>query len=465
MTEPNATSTTRQTARDKLPARALGPTSRNSEGPAYCVWELTLRCDLGCQHCGSRAGRARADELRTDECLDVVRQLAEAGVREVTLIGGEAYLRDDWQQIAAAIVRSGMVCNMTTGARNLTDERVQQAVDAGMRSVSISLDGIGATHDAQRGSRGSYDAAMAACARVAASSLVLTNNSQINRLSLPELPAMARALASVGSRAWQIQLTVPMGNAADRPAVLLQPFELRTLFPLLVWIDETLLAPADILLAAGNNVGYFGPYESKLRLGGRRGAHWNGCSAGRRTIALEADGTVKSCPSLNRDDYGGGSVRERSLADALTQAPMQRLQRRTPADLWGFCQGCYYAETCLAGCSWTSHVLLGRPGNNPYCIHRAMDHDRRGLRERLVPVRAAPGVPFDNGVFAIEVEPVSAGSDTADGTILGLPREQVLGWRPDQGSIHDPTTLTHVLQLGALVQPGLRRQAINTPKR
>lgn len=131
MTEPNAPSTTRPAARDKLPARALGPTSRNSDGPAYCVWELTLRCDLGCQHCGSRVGRARADELRTDECLDVVRQLAEAGVREVTLIGGEAYLRDDWQQIAAAIVRSGMVCSMTTGARNLTDERVQQAVDAG----------------------------------------------------------------------------------------------------------------------------------------------------------------------------------------------------------------------------------------------------------------------------------------------------------------------------------------------
>src|SRR5262245_43046472 len=60
--------------------------------PVHAVWELTLACDLACRHCGSRAGRARPDELTRDEALDLVRQLAELGVQEVTLIGGEAYL-------------------------------------------------------------------------------------------------------------------------------------------------------------------------------------------------------------------------------------------------------------------------------------------------------------------------------------------------------------------------------------
>ena len=65
------------------------------------VWEITLRCDLACRHCGSRAGHGRPDELTTAECLDVVRQLAELGTREVAIIGGEAYLRDDWLDILA----------------------------------------------------------------------------------------------------------------------------------------------------------------------------------------------------------------------------------------------------------------------------------------------------------------------------------------------------------------------------
>src|SRR4051812_43782865 len=64
--------------------------------PILCVWEITLRCDLACRHCGSRAGPARPDELSTAECLDLVRQLAELGTREIALIGGEAYLREDW---------------------------------------------------------------------------------------------------------------------------------------------------------------------------------------------------------------------------------------------------------------------------------------------------------------------------------------------------------------------------------
>ena len=82
----------------------------------YAVWEITLRCDLACHHCGSRAGRARPDELSTEECLDLVRQMADLGVKEVTLIGGEAYLRDDWIEIARAVVQSGMTCTVTTGA-------------------------------------------------------------------------------------------------------------------------------------------------------------------------------------------------------------------------------------------------------------------------------------------------------------------------------------------------------------
>src|SRR6187397_2413326 len=52
--------------------------------PLYAVWEITLRCDLACRHCGSRAGHARSDELTTEQCLDLVHQMADLGVKEVT---------------------------------------------------------------------------------------------------------------------------------------------------------------------------------------------------------------------------------------------------------------------------------------------------------------------------------------------------------------------------------------------
>src|SRR5690606_29946956 len=84
--------------RRKLPLLAE-PTEVDRVRPIYCVWEITLACDLACRHCGSRAGKARPSELSTEEALSLADQLIELGIREVTLIGGEAYLRPDWLQL------------------------------------------------------------------------------------------------------------------------------------------------------------------------------------------------------------------------------------------------------------------------------------------------------------------------------------------------------------------------------
>ncbi|MFO0745203.1 MAG: radical SAM protein [Myxococcota bacterium] len=409
--------------------RSIAGRNPAQPSPIHVVWELTLACDLGCRHCGSRAGKARPDELSTDECLEVVDQLVAMGVREVSLIGGEAYLRDDWTTVARALSSQGVFVSMTTGARNLDAARVQAAVDAGLGAISISLDGLEATHDALRGAKGAWRAAVDAARRVAATPIKLATNTQVNRLSLPELPAIAELLADIGSRSWQVQLTVPMGRAADRPELLLQPHDLLELFPLLVWIKREKLGPAGIRLFAGNNVGYFGPWEQALRYGGEAGSHWSGCSAGKWSIGLEADGRIKACPSLPTESYGGGTTRQRTIADAVANAPeVNQLRQRTRDDLWGFCKTCYYGDVCLAGCTWTSHVFLGKPGNNPYCIHRALELDRQGLRERLVKVGPAPGRPFDHGLFALHVEPAPplderpsiAGIDLARVTSLTL---------------------------------------------
>jgi radical SAM protein with 4Fe4S-binding SPASM domain len=240
-----------------------------------------------------------------------------------------------------------------------------------------------------------------------------------------------------------------MGHGADRPDLLLQPYELLELYPLLVWIKQEKLDPQGVNLFPGNNIGYFGPYESLLRYGGDKGAHWQGCSAGKWTLGLEADGKIKGCPSLPSEVYTGGNIRDRGIADAIRNAPeIYSTQRRTKDDLWGFCHGCYYADVCKAGCTWTSHVLLGKPGNNPYCIHRAMQHEAAGQRERLYLAEMAPGLPFDNGRYGIVVEELDAlpvQPDAAAETILGWPLQQVLNldWR--SGGIWEDEAMFAVL--------------------
>ena len=73
--------------------------------------------------------------------------------------------------------------------------------------------------------------------------------------------------------------------------------------------------------------------------------------------------------------------------DAIWNSTQQLayMRTRSRADLWGFCSTCYYADACLGGCTWTAHSLFGRPGNNPYCHHRALTLKDQGLRERIRP--------------------------------------------------------------------------------
>jgi radical SAM protein with 4Fe4S-binding SPASM domain len=374
--------------------------------PVYAVWEVTLRCDLACRHCGSRAGAARPGELTTEEALDLIAQMAELGVKEVTLIGGEAYLRDDWLTLVAAIRAQGMQCTMTSGGRGFSLERAGAAKAAGLGGISISVDGVEATHDRLRGVRGSFAAALAAMDNARAVGLPVSCNSQINRLSLVELPQMLETLIAHGGHSWQLALTVPMGRAVDEWEVLLQPYDLLALFPLLAQLAAR-CEEAGVRIFPGNNLGYFGPHEHALRGKLPRG-HGASCGAGRGTLGIEADGAIKGCPSLPTADWVGGNIRDASLKDIWQRASALRYTRdRTVKDLWGFCGTCYYANECRAGCTWTSDVVLGRPGNNPYCHHRALELERAGLRERIVRTSEAPNLPFDRGAFELKLERIA----------------------------------------------------------
>jgi radical SAM protein with 4Fe4S-binding SPASM domain len=269
--------------------------------------------------------------------------------------------------------------------------------------VSVSVDGLEATHDALRGVKGSWQAAMNALGHLRAAGIAVSANTQFGRANLREIPTLFEHLVAAGIHSWQVQLTVAMGRAADEPDLLLEPYQVLEVMPLLARLKPRADA-AKVRIWPGNNIGYFGPYEGLLRGTLPRG-HMASCGAGRSTLGIEANGDIKGCPSLPTADYVGGNVRDHSLREIWERAePLRFTRDRTVDDLWGRCRDCYYNDTCRAGCSWTSHVLFGRPGNNPFCHHRALELLREGKRERLVRTQPAEGTPFDYARFEVVEE-------------------------------------------------------------
>lgn len=421
----------------EAPIRALTSHDHDRPRPIYAVWELTLHCDQPCQHCGSRAGTMRERELSTDEVLEVGKSLARLGCREVALIGGEAYLRTDLPAVVAALVADGLRVVMQTGGRGLTRERAEALAAAGMSGVGVSVDGPADIHDCLRGNIGSHAAAMRALDRAREAGMVVSANTQINRLNFRHLRATCEELRSHGIQSWQVQLTVPMGRAADRPDWIIEPCHVVHVIDTLAALQREALEqhttgiPFNVF--CGNNVGYYGPHEQILRSRpGGEDVMWQGCQAGITVIGIESDGTIKACPSLPTAPYHGGNVREVALEQIWESSAAVRFSRdRDTSELWGFCATCYYGEVCRAGCSWTAHCTLGRRGNNPFCYHRVTELKKRGIRERLVQKERAPDQPYDFGRFELVEEPwidaealdaMAPAHDVAQGPSASSPR-------------------------------------------
>ena len=389
-------------ARSPEPVRVRSALDIERRHPVHVVWELTLACNLRCAHCGSRAGRPRGDELTLDEIRAVIAELAMLGTREISLIGGEAYLRRDWLDIIRAVADAGIRCGLQTGGRALSREKIEAAVAAGLHSAGVSVDGTEAVHDRLRGVPGSYRQALTAISEFARAGITPGCNTQINALSAPVIEETFEAIYAAGARLWQIQLTVPAGNAAEQTDLILQPWQIPDVYDRLARLFET-GRRRGFRLFAGNNIGYYGPHEHLWRTMTDEPAYWDGCGAADTGMAIEADGAIKGCPSLHKGEYGGGNVRDAPLGQ-LWAAMQHNARPNVERPAWGFCGGCYYRSVCKSGCTWMAGAILGRPGNNPMCDHRARTLRAHGLRERFEQVAPAPGEPFDLAKWRLALE-------------------------------------------------------------
>jgi MoaA/NifB/PqqE/SkfB family radical SAM enzyme len=118
--------------------------------PLYAGLNVTDNCNMRCIMCNSWRSHS-ADELTTDEWKGVIRQLRDAGVRYAGFAGGEPLLRKDLAALIAHAARLGLHTEVTTSGYLLDEARAQAYLEAGLKSVVLSLDGVGAEYEAIRG--------------------------------------------------------------------------------------------------------------------------------------------------------------------------------------------------------------------------------------------------------------------------------------------------------------------------
>jgi radical SAM protein with 4Fe4S-binding SPASM domain len=341
--------------------------------PRSCVWELTLRCNMSCKHCGSAAGRPRGDELSLSECKRVAAELVALGCRRVTLGGGEPTLNPGWCELGGRLVELGARVNLITNGWTWSREDARRARAAGLANVAFSLDGLEPEHDAFR-REGSFARVVGGIRASLEEGLPVAVNTTIHARNARQLRELRRLLAGLGVFSWQLQLATPSGNLREHRELVLADEDLLWLVPLVAEMKGEPGAGPPI--CPGDDIGYYGRFERALRDHGDEIPFWIGCRAGCKVIGIESDGGVKGCLSLpsrvqGEDRFLEGNVRGASLAEIWRRPGAFAYNREFREEqLGGFCAVCRFRTFCRGGCTWTAYSQTRNRFDNPTCFYR-----------------------------------------------------------------------------------------------
>jgi radical SAM protein with 4Fe4S-binding SPASM domain len=322
----------------------------------YLFWECTLRCNLRCTHCGSSCEPSSpVRELTTDEMLCILQTVAEdfdTSRMAMAITGGEPLMRPDLFQIMAQMQRLGMLIGIVSNATLLTPDKAARLVDVGMRTISISLDGPEAVHDAVRG-KGTFAKTMQGIevARRAGIPLVEAITC-VRPANVSLLRETERLVRDAGANNWRLITIDRMGRVAGEanPEFWLEPPEVRKLLDFIEQrrIDlQRASDPFDVRFSCGGFLGV--RREHAVRPGDGQ------CFAGLCVASILADGKVSACPSLPRSWAQGSALEERLSTIWRTRFKDFRdlSWRRT-----GVCEKCTWWGFCLGG---GLHERLAQP--------------------------------------------------------------------------------------------------------
>jgi AdoMet-dependent heme synthase len=194
----------------------MNVSSRTGAGeplPRLVFWEVTKGCNLHCVHCRATATElASPNDLPTALCLNIIDQIAALSGPILVLSGGEPLYRPDIFQLARYATDKGLRVALATNGTLVTKEVALQIVEAGIKRVSISLDGSNAdTHDSFRGIPGSFDAAIYGFRNLKALGMPVQINMTIARHNADELPKALELARNLGADALHIFPLVPAG--------------------------------------------------------------------------------------------------------------------------------------------------------------------------------------------------------------------------------------------------------------
>lgn len=339
------------------------------------MWNITRRCNLACEHCYIDATVASAEELRLEEGIRLIDELARLKIPMLILTGGEPLLSRNFYAYAFHAKEVGLRTVISTNGTLITPEAARLLKEAGIRYVGVSLDSCRPeVHDKFRGVEGAYQRAIDGLKNARDAGLKTGLRVTLTKDNWHEIPALLDLTLEMEIPRFCLYHLVPVGRATDISDRDVSPEERRSVIKFLAEAavelkdEEIEILSTDSPMDGAYLLEMLRDDPEKQERVRKLLLNSGGCTAGIKVSNINHRGDVLPCHFM--PEVVVGNVRERSFQDIWIDHPVPELLalRNIRSRLKGACGECEYLELC-GGCRQKARYYCGDVcGEDPTCV-------------------------------------------------------------------------------------------------
>ena len=331
-----------------------------SAHPEQVGVEITARCNLRCRSCFNDSGPDRTEELRLSVIVRLLDEVVSWGLQSIRISGGEPTLHSRFTEVIRACEARGL--SITLNSNGIWSPEIREyLLDAPIERFLLSLDGLGGSNDAIRGS-GTFRKVLASTYALHEAGKSVTWGVHVNGTNRGDLRGLVTLAAALGADV-KVSPIRPVGRASgdsrcqpataeDLRVVVNEITALRERFPrIVIQTDFDVLDPSD--------------HAGRARYGGMVS-----CKAGRTMVNVAYDGSILPCAFFHTPggEFSAGDLHETSVGEVWATSPVFG-PFRTHSKA-AHCRDCeHYAVRCVGGCPAVAHFGSGvLDARDPTCF-------------------------------------------------------------------------------------------------
>ena len=312
--------------------------------PKVIAWESTRACNFACVHCRAEAQKtADPRQLTTKEAIGFLEQIAEFCKPSIHHNRRRSSAKKRHIQIAAYASRLGLRVVMSPSGSNLTTETFTRMKAAGVKMISLSLDGSNAEmHDNFRQVTGRFRLGDEKHDVARQMGFAFRINTTVTQHNISDLFNIQKLAFEMGAAEWDVFMLVPTGRGKIKMEITPSQYEetIQAIY------KASLTSPIPIkMTCAPQYMRVIAQHQKQSSPSNQVKSHGGrGCMAGNGFCFISHIGEVFGCGFL---PVSAGNVRQQNFKEIYQQSPLF-VQLRDHTLLKGKCGKCEYQKRAVA---------------------------------------------------------------------------------------------------------------------